>query len=50
MFKFLVPLSLLLVSSIAIAQSPATVSDVVQLQGPYNATIEQVICICQMMV
>lgn len=42
MFKFLVPLSLLLVSSIAIAQSPTTVSDVVQLQGPYNATIEQV--------
>lgn len=42
MFKFLLPLSLLLVSSIAIAQSPATVSDVVQLQGPYNATIEQV--------
>jgi flagellar biosynthesis/type III secretory pathway M-ring protein FliF/YscJ len=41
MLKFL-SLILLFTSSFALAETPKTVSDVVQLQGSYNATIEQV--------
>jgi len=41
MLKFLTP-ALLLTSGFSLAQTPRTVSDVVQLQGSYNATIEQV--------
>ena len=41
MRKFL-PLLLLLLSGLTLADTPKIVSDVVQLQGSYNATIEQV--------
>lgn len=41
MNKFLA-LSVSLVSGFALAQTPKEVSDVVQLQGSYNASIEQV--------
>ena len=41
MLKLLTPV-LLLTSGFALAQTPKTVPDVVQLQGTYNATIEQV--------
>ena len=41
MFKFLTPV-LLLTSGFALAQTPKAVTDVVQLQGSYKATIEQV--------
>ncbi|UUO22396.1 hypothetical protein FGD67_03620 [Colwellia sp. M166] len=41
MLKLLIPV-LLLSSGLTLAQTPKTVSDVVQLQGSYNATIEQV--------
>ena len=40
--KKLIALPFLITSTIAFAQTPITASDVVQLQGPYNATIEQV--------
>ncbi|MEH6595204.1 MAG: hypothetical protein V7736_06610 [Colwellia polaris] len=41
MLKLLTPI-LVLSSGFALAQTPKTVSDVVQLQGSYNATIEDV--------
>ena len=41
MLKLLTPI-LVLSSGLALAQTPKTVSDVVQLQGSYNATIEDV--------
>lgn len=41
MLKLLTPI-LVLSSGLAFAQTPKTVSDVVQLQGSYNATIEDV--------
>jgi hypothetical protein len=41
MLKLLIPV-LLLGSGLTLAQTPKTVSDVVQLQGSYNATIEDV--------
>jgi hypothetical protein len=41
MLKLLTPI-LVLSSGLALAQTPKAVSDVVQLQGSYNATIEQV--------
>jgi len=41
MIKLFSP-SLFLISGFALAQTPKAVSDIVQLQGPYNATMEQV--------
>ena len=41
MIKLFAP-SLILVSGFALAQTPKTVPDIVQLQGSYNATIEQI--------
>ncbi len=41
MLKLLTPI-LVLSSGLALAQTPKTVSDVVQLQGSYSATIEDV--------